>query len=198
MTTHTHDDALTRAARSLAASLADSADHLAAVLTCHELTDVVDLLAAAGHPAAGARWIEWHEDADPRCTGHTTPDTTPAPAAPKFSSLYDAHGRYSPPPGTEYPYSVADIAYATARAIGPDWSAMALPWGISATLSSSRYTAHFTLLIDVEGDLCLTYDQAAAADLVAEDGGQQLAAAVRAITGVSTTPPSTHEQIERT
>ncbi|MGW5804039.1 hypothetical protein ACWFQ7_33535 [Streptomyces bacillaris] len=209
MTTHTHDDALTRAARSLAASLADSADHLAAVLTCHELTDVVDLLAAAGHPAAGARWIEWHEDADPRCTGHTTPDTTPAPAAPKFSSLYDAHGRYSPPPGTEYPYSVADIAYATARAIGPDWSAMALPWGISATLSSSRYTAHFTLLIDVEGDLCLTYDQAAAdgwpdtpglprgvhayaAGIYLPDASstddlehlaQQLATAVRAITG---------------
>ncbi|MGW4221481.1 hypothetical protein ACWEJZ_31250 [Streptomyces bacillaris] len=207
MTTHTHDDALTRAARSLAASLADSADHLAAVLTCHELTDVVDLLAAAGNPAAGARWVHWHEG-DPRCTGHTTHDTTPAPATPTISSLYDEHGRYSPAPGTEYPYSVADIAYATARATGPHWTAEALPWGISATLHGP-YTAHFTLLIDVEGDLCLTYDRAAAdgwpdtPDLPPaahayaagiylpdatstddlDDLAQQLAAAVRAITG---------------
>ncbi|MFE8979087.1 hypothetical protein ACFYM7_37610 [Streptomyces cyaneofuscatus] len=160
MTTHTPDDALTRAARSLAASLADTADHLAAILTCHELTDVVDLLAAAGHHTAGTRWIEWHTG-DPQCTGHTAPDTTPATPTPTFSSLYDEHGRYSPAPGTECPYSVADIAYATARALGKDWAAEALHWGTGATLHGP-HTSHFTFLIDVEGNLCLTYDQASA------------------------------------
>ncbi|WP_327436632.1 MULTISPECIES: hypothetical protein [unclassified Streptomyces] len=68
--------------------------------------------------------------------------------------------RAFPAPGTEYPFSVGDIAYATARRLGPGWNADAGYWGTTGSLWGP-YTACFTLLIDVEGDLCMAYDVAA-------------------------------------
>ncbi|MFD6783563.1 hypothetical protein [Streptomyces diastaticus] len=34
---------------------------------------------------------------------------------------FDVLGRYNPAPGTEYPFSVSDIARATAHMLGPEW-----------------------------------------------------------------------------
>ncbi|MGW4629733.1 hypothetical protein [Streptomyces rubiginosohelvolus] len=65
-----------------------------------------------------------------------------------------------PAPGVEYPFSVGDIAYATARRLGPGWNADAGYWGTTGSLWGP-YTATFTLLIDVEGDLSMHYDVAA-------------------------------------
>ncbi|XUZ26874.1 hypothetical protein ACQVDT_18765 [Streptomyces sp. RMIT01] len=65
-----------------------------------------------------------------------------------------------PAPGTEYPFIIGDIAYATARRLGPGWNADAGYWGTQGTIWGP-YTASFTLLIDVEGDLCMVYDVAA-------------------------------------
>ncbi|MGW4254461.1 hypothetical protein [Streptomyces californicus] len=113
---------------------------------------------------------------------------------------------HSPAPGVEYPFSISDIAHATALTLGPDWGADAGHWGITGHLFSPE-DQPFTLLVDIEGDLCLTYDRddqwpenpqlpVAAREFCAgvflphvcvTDGldhiAQQLAAAVRAITG---------------
>lgn len=113
-----------------------------------------------------------------------------------------------PAPGVEYPFSVGDIAYATARRLGPGWNADAGYWGTQGSIWGP-YTATFTLLIDVEGDLSMHYDVAASdewpeapqlppgvrefsaglflPDACVTDGidhiADQLAAALRAITG---------------
>ncbi len=68
-----------------------------------------------------------------------------------------------PEPGTEYPFSVGDIAYATARRLGPGWGADAGYWGTQGSIWGP-YTATFTLLIDIEGDLSMHYDVAASDD----------------------------------
>ncbi|MFE3519684.1 hypothetical protein [Streptomyces sp. NPDC059166] len=131
-----------------------------------------------------------------------TAATEPPPAPPHRLRLHH------PAPGIEYPFSISDIAHATAALLGPTWAADAGHWGICGYLWGP-YTAPFTLLVDVEGDLCLTYDRAAAdewpddpqlpdgaqefsaglflPDLCVVDGldhiAQHLAAAVRAVTG---------------
>ncbi|WP_331728763.1 hypothetical protein [Streptomyces anulatus] len=113
-----------------------------------------------------------------------------------------------PAPGVEYPFSVGDIAYATARRLGHGWNADAGYWGTQGSIWGP-YTAAFTLLIDVEGDLCMVYDVTASdewpeapqlprgvqefsaglflPDACVTDGldhiADQLAAALRAITG---------------
>lgn len=113
-----------------------------------------------------------------------------------------------PAPGVEYPFSVGDIAYATARRLGSGWNADAGYWGTIGSIWGP-YTATFTLLIDVEGDLSMHYDVAASdewpeapqlppgvressaglflPDACVTDGidhiADQLAAALRAITG---------------
>ncbi|MFD5342248.1 hypothetical protein ACFWJY_00375 [Streptomyces anulatus] len=66
-----------------------------------------------------------------------------------------------PAPGMEYPFSIGDIAYATARLLGRDWCADAGYWGITGSLWGP-YTASFTLLIDIDGDLCMTWDRSEA------------------------------------
>ncbi|MFG3142754.1 hypothetical protein ACGFZA_41940 [Streptomyces sp. NPDC048211] len=81
--------------------------------------------------------------------------TEPPPVPPR--TLRMGH----PAPGVEYPFSISDIAYATARLLGPDWSADAGHWGITGYLFGP-YAASFTFLIDVEGDLCMTYALTAA------------------------------------
>ncbi|MFJ3973339.1 hypothetical protein ACIPYR_35030 [Streptomyces parvus] len=77
----------------------------------------------------------------------------PPPASPALRMDF-------PAPGVEYQFSVGDIAYATARRLGPGWNADAGYWGTQGSIWGP-YTATFTLLIDVEGDLSMHYDVAA-------------------------------------
>ncbi|MFI8206656.1 hypothetical protein [Streptomyces sp. NPDC085937] len=72
------------------------------------------------------------------------------------ATAYDEHGRYMPAPGTEYPFSISDIARATARILGPDWMAESGYWGVSGTLSGPR-SAQFEFFIDEWGDLCIGF-----------------------------------------
>ncbi|MFD7747821.1 hypothetical protein ACFV2V_25130 [Streptomyces sp. NPDC059698] len=111
-----------------------------------------------------------------------------------------------PAPGVEYPFSISDIAHAAALTLGPEWGADAGHWGICGYLFGPDDES-FTLLVDIEGDLCLTYDREDQwpespqlppgvrefpaglflPDVCVTDGldhiAQQLAAAVRAVTG---------------
>ncbi|NGO67006.1 hypothetical protein [Streptomyces boncukensis] len=66
---------------------------------------------------------------------------------------HDAQGRYSPEPGTEYPFSVSDIGRAAARLLGDDWDAESTPWGVGAFLEHEGTPGGFTLGVDDEGDL---------------------------------------------
>ena len=130
--------------------------------------------------------------------------TTTTDAAP----LFDENGNYSPAPGTEYPFSISDIARAAARILGPDWTAESGYWGVSGTLSGPR-AAKFEFFVDEWGDLCIGYRESTDNDwpenpelpkgirrsdigvylelASAVDGlehlAEQSAAAVRAITG---------------
>ncbi|MCG8971824.1 hypothetical protein [Streptomyces sp. CL12-4] len=70
---------------------------------------------------------------------------------------YDENGNYTPAPGTEYPFSISDIARATARILGAGWTAESGYWGTSGVVSGP-FTAEFEFLVDNEGDLCITYD----------------------------------------
>ncbi|RZU28238.1 hypothetical protein EV284_6404 [Streptomyces sp. BK022] len=63
---------------------------------------------------------------------------------------------YNPAPGTEYPFSISDIARAARTLLGPRWLAESGHWGTTGTLSAA-YTADFTLSIDSEGDLCIDF-----------------------------------------
>jgi hypothetical protein len=70
--------------------------------------------------------------------------------------LYDANGNYCPAPGTEYPFSISDIARATARLLGDGWTAESGCWGVSGTLAGPCST-RFTFRIDEEDDLTIAY-----------------------------------------
>ncbi|MFB6700249.1 hypothetical protein [Streptomyces rubiginosohelvolus] len=198
------------AARSLTTALAHSADHLAEQLTCFELDELIDLFAAVGNTEAVVAWIQHHEG-EPECEGHTAPDApapaAPAPAAPE-KPLFGANGEYTPEPGTEYPFSVSDIARAVSVILGDAWIAESGYWGTTGSLSGP-FTASFTFLVDEEGDLVMEFDDmeddawpespTLPADFHECDGGvylelasasdglehlaEKYAAAVRAITG---------------
>lgn len=73
-------------------------------------------------------------------------------------SLFDENGNYTPAPGTEYPFSISDIARATARLLGQGWTAESGYWGVSGALAGP-YTAEFEFVVDYQGDLTLTYTQ---------------------------------------
>ncbi|KNE78790.1 hypothetical protein AB0B04_18915 [Streptomyces xinghaiensis] len=115
-----------------------------------------------------------------------------------------------PAPGTEYPFSISDIAHATAQLLGEGWSAESGPWGTSGVVSSPYPTGTgFEFLVDYECDLVIHYERYACdafpenpelpRDVHACDGGIYLgaacaadgledlarrsAAAIRAITG---------------
>ncbi|MFM9478610.1 MULTISPECIES: hypothetical protein [Streptomyces] len=63
---------------------------------------------------------------------------------------------YVPAPGTEYPFSVSDIARTTAHLLGGRWSAQSDSWGTTGRLSGPR-AAKFTFLVDEEGDLVIEF-----------------------------------------
>lgn len=70
--------------------------------------------------------------------------TAPAPAT------------YDPAPGTEYPFSISDIARATARLLGDGWTAESGFWGVTGAVSGP-YVTDFEFVVDYEGDLCIRY-----------------------------------------
>ncbi|QFG13323.1 hypothetical protein SEA_GILGAMESH_131 [Streptomyces phage Gilgamesh] len=78
--------------------------------------------------------------------------TTDTAAAP----LFDENGDYSPSPGTEYPFSISDIARATARLLGKGWMAEAGYWGVTGAVAGP-YVAEFEFVVDYQGDLTITY-----------------------------------------
>ncbi|MFF8431748.1 hypothetical protein ACF07Y_42815 [Streptomyces sp. NPDC016566] len=63
---------------------------------------------------------------------------------------------YHPAPGTEYPFSISDIAYATAKLLGDGWMAESGPWGISGVVAGP-YSTEITFCIDYEADLVIEY-----------------------------------------
>ncbi|MFJ4880131.1 hypothetical protein ACIP93_33655 [Streptomyces sp. NPDC088745] len=70
----------------------------------------------------------------------------------------DDSAPYTPAPGTEYPFSVSDIARATAHLLGSEWGAESGFFGVTGTVFGP-FTSSFTLLVDYEGDLCIAYDR---------------------------------------
>ncbi|MFE2157044.1 hypothetical protein ACFW9M_04435 [Streptomyces lydicus] len=65
---------------------------------------------------------------------------------------HDDHGRYTPDPGTEYPFSVSDIGRAAVQILGPDWHAESTPWGVGAFLQFQNEISGYLLGVDTEGD----------------------------------------------
>ncbi|MDI3101969.1 hypothetical protein QJ054_33585 [Streptomyces sp. AN-3] len=182
----------------------DTAEQAAAVLTCRETDALAAVFRAAGAPDTAKLWITEHIANSSECQGHD------ADAAPQDDAalLYDAQGNYNPAPGTEYPFSVSDIARATARLLGAGWTAESGYWGTTGVVCGP-FTATFGFLVDDEGDLCIAYDnypvdgfpespdlpdqvgtwdvgvyleEAAALDGL-DDLAERAAAAIRAITG---------------
>ncbi|WP_331731956.1 hypothetical protein OG613_49125 (plasmid) [Streptomyces sp. NBC_00015] len=70
------------------------------------------------------------------------------------TSTHDAND--TPAPGREHPFSISDIARATARLLGDDWTAKSGSWGTVGTLAGP-YSTKFTFSIDHEDDLVIDY-----------------------------------------
>ncbi|MFI7012621.1 hypothetical protein [Streptomyces sp. NPDC050145] len=115
-----------------------------------------------------------------------------------------------PEPGTEYPFSISDIAYATARALSAGWLADSGSWGVTGYLElPGVHTTVFKIGVDEDSDLYIEYtryeDDAfpdspqlpdrvkyydagvyldeARADEGLEELAERCAAAIRAVTG---------------
>ncbi|MFE6461489.1 hypothetical protein ACFVP0_29015 [Streptomyces cinereoruber] len=124
---------------------------LAATLGCTELDALTAILTASGRPDAATLWIEDHQHAEPTdCHGHAAPCLDPGPLP------HDEHGRYSPIPGTEYPFSISDVARAAVVLLGPDWHAESGSFGVTAIITGP-YIGGFGLLVDGDGDLCIEF-----------------------------------------
>ncbi|MGW2657042.1 hypothetical protein ACWC1D_25720 [Streptomyces sp. NPDC001478] len=122
-------------------------------LSCIELDALMGLFGAAGEPEAAAVWIEAHADHG-GCDGHSLPEAPTAPAT--AGDLFDRDGNYCPPPGTEYPFAVSDIARAAVALLPDGWQAESRnSWGTCGSIFNSD--RKFTLLVDEDNDLCLDY-----------------------------------------
>lgn len=66
----------------------------------------------------------------------------------------DQHGHYNPALGTEYPFSIGDIAFATARVLGDGFTGDSGCWGVTGQVHGAGDSS--TIGVDYEGDLCLT------------------------------------------
>jgi hypothetical protein len=66
-------------------------------------------------------------------------------------------GNYTPAPGTEYPFSVSDIAHATARVLGDGWMAEAGYWGTTGYVCGPEGVT-FVFRVDDDGDLCIEFE----------------------------------------
>ncbi|MEV7691378.1 hypothetical protein [Streptomyces bungoensis] len=152
---------------------AATADDVAPTLACPEADTLAAVFHAAGAPDTARMGLGKHTATASKCHGH---DTHPAPTTTPDLSLYDEHGNYVGAPGTEYPFSISDIAHATARLLGPDWTSAAGDWGVTGSDEApSPHRTLYTLTIDYQGDLCITYQ-----------------ARPRAIIGSSPTAPCDH------
>jgi hypothetical protein len=65
-----------------------------------------------------------------------------------------------PEPGTEYPFSISDIAHATARVLGGGWVAKPGAWGVTGRLELKGvdFTA-FNISVDEDDFLQIEYDR---------------------------------------
>lgn len=64
---------------------------------------------------------------------------------------------YNPAPGTEYSFSISDIARAAARLLGNDWHAESGTWGVSGHLTAPDGT-EYMVGVDSDGDLFVLHD----------------------------------------
>ncbi|GAA2439293.1 hypothetical protein [Streptomyces glaucus] len=71
---------------------------------------------------------------------------------------YAERGNCSPAPGTEYRFSISDIARATARILGDGWTAESGFWGVTGVVAPPRATTVFEFTTDYQGDLSITYE----------------------------------------
>ncbi|AJF70298.1 hypothetical protein [Streptomyces vietnamensis] len=60
--------------------------------------------------------------------------------------------RYDPAPGSEYPFSISDIARQAVKVLGDDWHAESGYWGVTGEITAPD-GAHFLVAVDHEGDL---------------------------------------------
>lgn len=100
----------------------------------------------------------------------------------------DEHGRYNPAPGTEYPFSVSDIARATVQLLGPDWHAESGFHGTTGDITSPDGDSYHLAVGDVGDVSPEMYVQCGDdQDVLWESGGlslqthaQRVAASIRA------------------
>ncbi|OEJ21047.1 hypothetical protein [Streptomyces subrutilus] len=102
---------------------------------------------------------------------------------------------YAPHPGTEYPFSIGDIAFATARALGDAFTGDSGCWGVTGQVHGAG--DRWTISVDYEGDLCLTPEHGTDPihyfpDLTAGDGLDEIAAAVAEAIRVDIVRMATH------
>ncbi|MFD5790476.1 hypothetical protein ACFWH1_28120 [Streptomyces sp. NPDC127037] len=121
-----------------------SSTSVAPALSCAELDALLGLFRAAGKPDTAAAWIGAHAERGD-CEGH---DTTVAPVT--------VQGDDGPPPGTEFPFSISDVARAVARRLGDGWSVETGSWGMTATVTSPD-GIDFKFYVDEEDDLIVEY-----------------------------------------
>ncbi|MFF8431019.1 hypothetical protein ACF07Y_38980 [Streptomyces sp. NPDC016566] len=134
-------------------SSAATAEEVAPCLACSEIDALAVVFRTAGALDTAEMWINEHIATASECEGHdTTPVTTPLAEPP----LFDQNGNYTPAPGAEYPFSISDIARATAARLGVGWQAESGYWGIDGSVAGP-YMAEFGFTVDHEGDLCITF-----------------------------------------
>ncbi|MCX5078886.1 hypothetical protein OHA84_37325 (plasmid) [Streptomyces sp. NBC_00513] len=66
--------------------------------------------------------------------------------------------RYDPAPGTEYPFSISDIARQAVKLLGDDWHAESGYWGVTGEITTQD-GARFIVGVDHEGDLYVHADK---------------------------------------
>ncbi|MEU2391834.1 hypothetical protein [Streptomyces sp. NPDC007369] len=75
--------------------------------------------------------------------------------------------RYDPTPGSEYPFSISDIARQAVKPIGDDWHAESGYWGVVGEVTANDGT-RFVVGVDHEGDLYVHADTRAEPTFVFE------------------------------
>ncbi|MCX5182590.1 hypothetical protein [Streptomyces sp. NBC_00268] len=125
---------------------AATAAETAPALSCSEIDALARLFRVVGVPDAADEWTSEHIASETECHGHPAPDP----------ALYYTQGNYTPAPGTEYAFSISDIARATAKLLGDGWMAESGSWGITGVVAGP-YSTEFTFCIDYEDDLVIEY-----------------------------------------
>ncbi|MFD6113765.1 hypothetical protein ACFWG0_27155 [Streptomyces yangpuensis] len=66
--------------------------------------------------------------------------------------------RYDPAPGSEYPFSISDIARQAVKLLGDGWHAESGYWGVTGEITT-RDGTRFIVGVDHEGDLYVHADK---------------------------------------